>query len=188
MGHYAEPFISRGCNFHPPPQLQLFLCPTSPQWVFKTLCPALPPAPRVHPSCPIPLSMQEEPALPEQGTELHPAHFHLQSQQNGYRLPSTTGFTGLAGGCQTVTAQFLPCSQHKPGQPPPSCSPLSLPGGPLLQGRYCTSMALAAPHAQRPVTTLCLSLCLKATAELWEIWFSWVLSCPCHSCILERVK
>lgn len=79
-------------------------------------------------------------------------------------------------GCvsQTATAQFPPCSQHKPGQSPPSCSPLSLPGGPLLQGRYCASMALAVPHAQRPVTTLCLSFCLKTTAELWEIWFSWV--------------
>lgn len=83
--------------------------------------------------------------------------FSLSRMDTGF--PAPRGSQALRVGVSDSSAPS--CSQHKPGQPPPSCSPLSLPGGPLLQGRYGTSMALAAPSAQRPVTTLCLSLCLK---------------------------
>lgn len=62
---------------------------------------------------------------------------------------------------------------------------LQLPVPPPGQG---TALAQPwhSPHAQRPVTTLCLSFYLKPAAKLWETWIFWVLdlvpTSPNHSC------
>lgn len=102
-GTVQSPSSAGDAAFNLLPNCSCFSVPHPPQWVFKILCPALPPAVHVRSSSPIPFSAQEEPAPPEQGTELHPSVVQPISTftlSNGHRIPSspcTMGFTSLVG-------------------------------------------------------------------------------------------
>lgn len=130
------------------------------------------------------------------------AHFHLQLQQKGCRLPGlpcTTAFTSLAGGCMQARqqVQFLLCSQHKPGQPPPPCSLPCLPCGGRWGGwgvspapEQVTTPAQPwqppDPETCGPSVPFILSKnngCALGDLVLWGVG-SW----PSHGCILERAK
>lgn len=163
---------------------------SSPALLLLQLTPAALAAPRgyryslcssgtVHPSCSIPLprktrsaregtgSVQEDPATPEQGTELRPSPVQHISTFSYSKMsttafparPAPMGFTSLAGTCKSAALRFPPCSQCKPGQPPTLAQESPAPG------QVRTSVAPAASfqprRAWRPVVALCLSFCLK---------------------------